>query len=134
MGIASKLHPSLTQKEYVVHPRAFARYELKDWKLTTSIFSLEYLHAVRGVNWLKPPACSNGRITDLISLLTLELSIEEQYTSNLVEIVRFRIMQAGSSPPEKRRSRPYGMRRERLPVKWTITDKSGVESNQCARS
>src|SRR5207253_9096575 len=41
--------------------------------------------SVRNVNWLKPASCSNGRITDLISLLTLPLSIGAQYTKKLTE-------------------------------------------------
>jgi hypothetical protein len=56
----------------------------------------EYRHAVRGLNWLKPASCSKGRITDLICLLTLELSFEAQYTSNLVETVQGSLPSYGS--------------------------------------
>jgi len=42
----------------------------------------EYRQAVRGVNCVNPAPWSKGRITDLISLLTAELSIDLQYTDN----------------------------------------------------
>jgi hypothetical protein len=41
----------------------------------TSIFPGEYRQEVRGVNFVNPASWSNGRIIDLISLLTTELSI-----------------------------------------------------------
>ena len=48
----------------------------------TAISPREYRQAVRDVNCVNPASWSNGRITDLTSLLTAELSIDLQYTDN----------------------------------------------------